>query len=126
MIFQTEEDVSFEIRYPSDVHLPIDISYSILSANITGVAEKIDKLKGSQECHNPTVKVNVKLTDAGLVDILYSEVQCELHEKKNLADKFMGFFGGVKDKDDKKEEQVLDQCFLANLRWCLELNLIRP
>lgn len=115
MTFQTAEDVSFEIRYPTDVHLPADISYAILSANITGVAEKIDKLKGSQECHHPTVKVNVKLTDAGLVDVLYSEVQCELHEKKNLADKFMGLFGGVKDKDDKIEEQVLSRCFWLTL-----------
>ena len=86
--------------------LPADISRTILSANITGVSEKIEKLKDVNECHDPTVKVNIKLTDSGLVRVLHSEITCEIREKKNLADKFKGLFGGGKEKDDEKDEQV--------------------
>ena len=93
--------------YSSEADLPNDISRTILSTNITGVAEKIEKLKGSLECHDPTVKVNVKLTDAGIVEVLHGEVTCELREKKNLADKFKGLFGGGKSNEDKTEEQVV-------------------
>lgn len=104
--FKTKEDVSFSVQYTSDADLPDDISRSILTANITGVAEKIENLKGILECHDPTVKVNIKLSDSGLVEVLHSEVQCELREKKNLADKFKGLFGAGKDKEYKAEEQV--------------------
>jgi hypothetical protein len=106
LTFKTDQDVQFTLEYASDVPLPSDIHRTILEAKISGVSEKIDKLKGLNECHDPTVKVNLKLTDSGLVEVLHSEVQCEIREKKNLADKFMGFFGGGKDKGDKKEEQV--------------------
>ena len=106
VIFKTPHDVSFTLEYPPTVDLPADISRTILSANITAVSEKIEKLKGVNECHDPTVKVNIKLTDSGLVRILHSEVTCEIREKKNLADKFKGLFGGGKEKDDNKDEQV--------------------
>jgi hypoxia up-regulated 1 len=73
------------------------------------VAEKIEKLKGTNECYDPTVKVSVKLTDAGLVQVLHSEVQCEIREKKNLADKFKGLFGGGgKDKETKEDQIVFE------------------
>jgi hypothetical protein len=94
------------VGYAPDADLPRDIASTILSANITGVAEKIEKLKGIHECHDPTVKVNIKLTDSGLVEVLNSEVQCELRETFNLADKFMGFFAGPKDKEEKDQDQV--------------------
>ena len=72
------------------------------------MAEKIEKLKGTNECYDPTVKVSVKLTDAGLVQVLHSEVQCEIREKKNLADKFKGLFGGGGGKDkETKEDQIV-------------------
>ena len=92
--------------YPSDINLPNDISRTILAANVTGVTDKIEKLKGTLECHDPTVKVNIKLTDAGIVEVLHSEVTCELREKKNFADKFKGLFGSGKEKEDATEEQV--------------------
>lgn len=107
LTFKTSEDVSFKIVYSEDSDLPSDISPSILEANISGVAEKIDKLKGTNECYDPTVKVSVKLTDAGLVEVLHSEVQCEIREKKNLADKFKGLFGGGKDKETKEGDQIV-------------------
>lgn len=73
------------------------------------MAEKIEKLKGTNECYDPTVKVSVKLTDAGLVEVLHSEVQCEIREKKNLADKFKGLFGaGGKDKETKEDQVVFE------------------
>ena len=101
--------------YPLDADLPGDISRKILTANITGVAEKIEKLKGALECHDPTVKVNIKLTDAGIVEVLHSEVTCEVREKKNLADKFKGLFGGGNEKEDKNEEQVVPFWRLTDL-----------
>jgi hypothetical protein len=94
------------VGYPSDINLPNDISRTILAANVTGVADKIEKLKGTLECYDPTVKVNIKLTDSGIVEVLHSEVTCELREKKNLADKFKGLFGGGNEKEDTTEEQV--------------------
>jgi hypothetical protein len=106
LAFKTSQDVSFTLEYALETGIPSDISQTILTANVYGVAEKIDKLKGPDECHDPTVKVNIKLTEAGLIDVLHSEVQCELREKKNLADKFKGFFGGAKDKEEEKDEQV--------------------
>ena len=107
LIFKTSDDISFTLAYPSSANLPNDISRIILTANISGVPEKIEKLKGTNECHDPTVKVNIKLTDSGLVNVLHSEVTCEVREKKNLADKFKGFFGGSgKDKEDQKDDQV--------------------
>jgi len=111
LTFKTSEDVSFSILYSEDTDLPVDISRLILDVKISGVAEKIEKLKGTNECYDPTVKVSVKLTDAGLVEILHSEVQCEIREKKNLADKFKGFFGGGKDKETKDEDQVVFEAF---------------
>src|ERR1700738_1240670 len=99
LTFKTSEDISFNILYSPDSDLPSDISPSILDAKITGVPEKIEKLKGTNECHDPTVKVSIKLTDAGLIEVLHSEVQCEIREKKNLADKFKGLFGGGKEKE---------------------------
>jgi hypothetical protein len=104
--FKTTEDVSFSIQYASDADLPNDISRTILTADITGVAEKIEGLKGDLECHDPTVKVHIKLTDAGLVEVLHSEVQCELREKRNFADKFKGFFGSGKENEELSEDQV--------------------
>jgi hypothetical protein len=104
--FKTSEDVSFKLSYASDEGFPRDISTSILNAKVTGVAEKIEKLKGVHDCHDPTVKVSLKLTDAGLVEVLHSEVICEIREKKNLADKFKGLFGGGKDKEEKDEQVV--------------------
>jgi len=108
LIFKTSHDVSFTLGYPSSVKLPNDISPTILTANISGVPQKIEKLKGVHECHDPTVKINIKLTDSGLVNVLHSEVTCEIREKKNLADKFKGFFGGSgKDKEEnEKDDQV--------------------
>lgn len=38
--------------------------------------------------------------------MLHSDVTCEIREKKNLADKFKGLFGGSKSKDDEGEDQV--------------------
>jgi len=112
LTFKTSEDVSFSILYSEDTDLPVDISRLILDAKISGVAEKIEKLKGTNECHDPTVKVSVKLTDAGLVEVLHSEVQCEIREKKNLADKFKGLFGGGgKDKETKDDDQVVFEAF---------------
>lgn len=108
LTFKTAQDVAFTVSYADGVDLPVGVSKTILSAKVNGVAEKIEKLKGTNECYDPTVKVNIKLTDSGLVEVLHSEVQCELREKKNFADKFMGFFGGGKDKDSSAEEQVLD------------------
>ena len=104
LTFKTGKDMSFKVEYGGDANLRSDVSRTILSANISGVEEKIDKIKGPHDCHDPTVKVNIQLTDSGLVEILHSEVQCEIHEKKNLADKFKGFFGAGKEKD---EPQVL-------------------
>ena len=106
VIFKTSNDVSFTLGYPSSASLPGDLSPTILTANITGVAEKVEKIKGPNECHDPTVKVNIKLTDSGLVNVLHSEITCEIRERKNLADKVKGFFGGGKDKEDQKDEQV--------------------
>lgn len=107
LLFKTSNDVFFKLGYPPYVNnLPSDISPIILSGNITGVPEKIEKLKGTNECHDPTVKVNIKLTDSGLVSVLHSDVTCEIREKKNLADKFKGLFGGGKSTDDEGEEQV--------------------
>lgn len=108
LTFKTSEDVSFKILYSPGSDLPADISPSILEAKISGVAEKIEKLKGTNECFDPTVKVSVKLLDAGLVEVLHSEVQCEIREKKNLADKFKGLFGGGKDKDTKEDQIVFE------------------
>lgn len=105
--FKTSEDVAFKLSYDDGGHFPEDISKSILDAKITGVAEKIEKLKGVHECHDPTVKVSLKLTDAGLVEVLHSEVVCEIREKKNFADKFKGLFGGGKDKEEKEEQVSL-------------------
>jgi hypoxia up-regulated 1 len=102
--FKSSQDVSFTIQYTPD-SLPNDISPTILTASVTGVAEKIEKLKGSNECFDPLVKVNIKLTDSGLVEVLHAEVRCEIREKKNLADKFMGLFGGG-NKEEKEEDQV--------------------
>lgn len=107
LAFKTSRDVSFTLEYASGADFPSDISRTILTANVYGVAEKINKLRGPDECHDPTVKVNVKLADAGLIDVLHSEVQCEVREKKNMADKFKGFFGGAKDKVEEKDEQVV-------------------
>ena len=103
--FKSANDVSFTIEYSPEGGLPASISPAILTANIIGVAEKIEKLKGTHECHDPLVKVSIKLSDAGLVEVLHGEVRCEIREKKNLADKFMGLFGGRKDKEDKEEDQ---------------------
>jgi hypothetical protein len=107
LAFKTSQDVSFTLKYASNTGFPSDVSETILTANVYGVPEKIDKLRGPDECHDPTIKVNIKLTDAGLIDVLHSEVQCELREKKNIADKFKGFFGGAKDKVEEKDEQVV-------------------
>ena len=107
LAFKTSSDISFTVSYPPDVILPPDISPVLLRANITGVPDKIEKLKGTHECHDPTVKVNIKLVDAGLIEVVSSEAQCELHEKKNIADKFMGFFGGGKDSETATEEQAV-------------------
>jgi len=107
LTFKTPSDISFTVSYSPGVILPLDISPILLRANITGVPDKIEKLKGTHECNDPTVKVNIKLVDAGLVEVISSEAQCELHEKKNLADKFMGFFGGGKDTETATEEQVV-------------------
>ena len=98
------------MSYAPEIVLPADIATGLLQANITNVAEKIDTLKGTNECHDPTVKVTFKLTDAGIVEFVHSEVQCEIREKKNLADKFMGLFGG-KDKE-QPAEQVRPQAML--------------
>jgi hypothetical protein len=76
------------------------------------VAEKIQKLKRTNECLHPTVKVSVKLTDAGLVEVVHAEVLCEIREKKNLADHFKGLFGGGKDQ----EEQVYPCPNIVNMR----------
>ena len=39
-------------------------------------------------------------------------MQCEIREKKNLADKFKGLFGGGgKDKETKDEDQVVFEAF---------------
>jgi hypothetical protein len=125
--FKTSEYVSFKVRYASDEGFPQDISTSILDAKVTGVAEKIEKLKGVHDCHDPTVKVSLKLTDAGLVEVLHSEVICEIREKKNLADKFKGLFGGGKEKEEK-DEQVSFHLHSIDFRLCsncLNLNL-RP
>ena len=104
--FKTSEDFTLLLSYPSSVQFPADITRTLLSANVVGVAEKIEKLKGTNECDDQIVKVNFKLSDAGIVEIVSGEVQCELREKKNLADKLMGIFGGGKDKG-KEEEQVV-------------------
>jgi len=108
LAFKTSEDIAFIISYSSDADIANDISRTILESKISGVAEKIDKLKGTNECHDPTVKVSLKLTDADLVEVLHSEVQCEIREKKNLADKFKGFFGSGKEKDEKEEQIVFE------------------
>jgi len=108
LTFKTSEDISFNILYSPDSDLPSDIPPSILEAKITGVPEKIEKLKGTNECHDPTVKVNIKVTDAGLIEVLHSEIQCEIREKKNLADKFKGLFGGGKDKETKEDQIVFE------------------
>lgn len=109
LAFKTSEDINFKVSYSSDADIPKDISRTLLTAQISGVAEKIEKLKGTHECYDPTVKVSLKLTDAGIVEVLHSEVQCEIHEKKNLADKFKGFFGGGgKEKEDQDEQIVFE------------------
>jgi hypothetical protein len=107
LTFKTSSDISFTISYSPDTILPPDISPLLLRANITGVPDKIDKLRGEKECHDPTVKVNIKLTDAGLAEVVSSEVQCELREKKNFVDKFKGFFGGGAQESVSEEEQVV-------------------
>jgi hypoxia up-regulated 1 len=110
LAFKTSEDVHFTISYSSDADLPNDISRILLDGHISGVADKIEKLKGTNECHDPTVKVSLKLTDGGLVEVLHSEIQCEIREKKNLADKFKGIFGGGgKDKEDKEDQIVFEK-----------------
>jgi hypothetical protein len=112
--------VSFSIQYDSNADFPEDISRAILTANIIGVPEKIEKLKGALECYDPTVKVNIKLTDAGLIEVLHSEVQCELREKKNFTDKVKGFFGAGKEKGDPSDEQVITFSSEINSRLCLK------
>jgi hypothetical protein len=124
LTFKTASDISFTVEYAPDADLPLNISPTILSANVVGVAEKIDKLKGNQECHDPLVKVGIKLTESGLVEVLHSEVQCEIREKKNLADKFMDFFGGGKEKEEKEgeaQEQVRKKMNKTKLRSFLRL-----
>jgi len=108
LAFKTCEDVAFKISYSPNANLPSDISMQLLESRISGVPEKIEKLKGSYECHDPTVKVSLKLTEAGIVEVLHSEVQCEIREKKNLADKFKGFFGAGKEKEEKEDQVVFE------------------
>jgi hypothetical protein len=107
LAFKTDNDFSFTVSYAPDFTLPSDIATDLIQADITGVAEKIEKLKGTNECHDPSVKVTFKLTDAGIVEIAHGEVQCEIREKKNLADKFMGLFGG-KDKETPEEQIIFE------------------
>ena len=109
LTFKSTSDISLTISYSPDAVLPADIPPLLLHATITGVSDKIDKLRGEKECHDPTVKLNLRLTDAGLVDVVSSEVQCELREKKNFADKFKGFFGGgaKESVEEGEEEQVV-------------------
>jgi hypothetical protein len=109
LTFKTSSDISLTISYPPSTLLPPDIPPLLLHATITGIPDKITKLGGEKECHDPTIKLNLRLTDAGLVDVVSSEVQCEVREKKNFADKVKGFFGagGKESAGEEGEEEVV-------------------
>jgi hypothetical protein len=108
LTFKTSSDIALTICYPPSTLLPADIPPLLLHATITGIPDKIAKLGGEKECHDPTVKLNLRLTDAGLVDVVSSEVQCEVREKKNFADKVKGFFGGGAKEGEEEEQVVFD------------------
>ncbi|GAO50091.1 hypothetical protein G7K_4226-t1 [Saitoella complicata NRRL Y-17804] len=90
--FKESGDFKVDVMYASQASLPTGMPCEIFAVNVGGLKDALAKVS----CSDPAVKVTFEIDNSGLVGVQRAFVECEV-DKKNLAGKLKGLFGGKED-----------------------------